>query len=205
MVPSRAKAKWSFEFGDKVWRRIFHSVNKPKNFGEANVWRSCEDPWILTGSRPKGHSISKIYAWPFFFGASRHQNMCHVETGNMARNLTKNNCKITTWIIYYSHSKSWVAIRFSEFIRHRDKSSVQVLAANDFDDVWHSQLLETFVPTVQNDTHSKFNIAPEKWWLEDHFPFRMGSFQGKTRGSTSREYHVSMKEFLRNFATRNIL
>ena len=69
--------------------------------------------------------------------------------GNMARNLTKKTVN-TTWIIYYSHSKSLVAIRFSEFIRHRDKSSVQGLAANDLHTtLWHSQLLETFVPTLQ--------------------------------------------------------
>ena len=24
----------------------------------------------------------------------------------------------------------------------------------------------------------KFNIAPEKWWLEDYFPFGMAYFQG---------------------------
>ena len=27
-------------------------------------------------------------------------------------------------------------------------------------------------------TLPKFNIAPEKWWLEDYFPFGMVYFQG---------------------------
>ena len=33
-------------------------------------------------------------------------------------------------------------------------------------------------------TPPKFNIAPEKWWLEDYFPFGMAYFQGlcKTSG-----------------------
>ena len=28
-------------------------------------------------------------------------------------------------------------------------------------------------------TSPKFNIAPEKWWLEDYFPFGMAYFQGR--------------------------
>ena len=28
------------------------------------------------------------------------------------------------------------------------------------------------------DTPPKFNIAPEKWWLEDYFPIGKGTFQG---------------------------
>ena len=27
-------------------------------------------------------------------------------------------------------------------------------------------------------TPPKFNIAPEKWWLEDYFPIGKGTFQG---------------------------
>ena len=29
-----------------------------------------------------------------------------------------------------------------------------------------------------HDSLPKFNIAPEKWWLEDYFPFGMVNFQG---------------------------
>ncbi len=28
------------------------------------------------------------------------------------------------------------------------------------------------------DTPPKFNIAPEKWWLEDYFPIGKVTFQG---------------------------
>ena len=28
------------------------------------------------------------------------------------------------------------------------------------------------------NTHPKFNIAPEKWWLEDYFPIGKVTFQG---------------------------
>ena len=30
----------------------------------------------------------------------------------------------------------------------------------------------------KKDTLPKFNIAPEKWWLEDYFPFGLVYFQG---------------------------
>ena len=31
---------------------------------------------------------------------------------------------------------------------------------------------------VEITTPPKFNIAPEKWWFEDYFPFGMAYFQG---------------------------
>ncbi len=31
---------------------------------------------------------------------------------------------------------------------------------------------------VANNTPPKFNIAPEKWWLEDYFPIGKVTFQG---------------------------
>ena len=30
----------------------------------------------------------------------------------------------------------------------------------------------------ETNTHPKFNIAPEKWWLEDYFPIGKETFQG---------------------------
>ena len=32
----------------------------------------------------------------------------------------------------------------------------------------------------RNVTPPKFNIAPERWWLEDYFPFGKATFQGRT-------------------------
>ena len=32
---------------------------------------------------------------------------------------------------------------------------------------------------VISDTPPKFNIAPEKWWLEDYFPMGKVTFQGR--------------------------
>ena len=37
--------------------------------------------------------------------------------------------------------------------------------------------MEIFVEGVQT-TPPKFNIAFEKWWLEDHFPIGKVTFQG---------------------------
>ena len=37
---------------------------------------------------------------------------------------------------------------------------------------WYNNYLSSL------DTRLKFNIAPEKWWLEDHFPSRKVTFQG---------------------------
>ena len=34
-------------------------------------------------------------------------------------------------------------------------------------------------------TSPKFNIAPEKWWLEDYFPFGKGTFQGRRERNSS--------------------
>ena len=34
--------------------------------------------------------------------------------------------------------------------------------------------------TTPKITPPKFNIAPEKWWLEDYFPIWNVSFQGRT-------------------------
>ena len=33
---------------------------------------------------------------------------------------------------------------------------------------------------LEIDTLPETNIAPENWWLEDEFPFRMTYFQGRT-------------------------
>ena len=38
----------------------------------------------------------------------------------------------------------------------------------------HTELPKLFLPT----TPWKFNIAPEKWWLEDYFPIGKATFQG---------------------------
>ena len=34
--------------------------------------------------------------------------------------------------------------------------------------------------TYLETTPPKFNIAPEKWWLEDEFPFGIAYFLGRT-------------------------
>ena len=51
--------------------------------------------------------------------------------------------------------------------------------------LWHVD--EVNIDTVQrfwigkiSDTPPEFNTAPEKWWLEDYFPFGMVTFQGRT-------------------------
>ena len=42
---------------------------------------------------------------------------------------------------------------------------------------WNLQMRQN--PWVfKSITPSKFKIAPEKWWLEDYYPFRMVYFQG---------------------------
>ena len=40
--------------------------------------------------------------------------------------------------------------------------------------------VKKWVPRVplKKNSFPKFNIAPEKWWLEDYFPFGMVYFQG---------------------------
>ena len=38
--------------------------------------------------------------------------------------------------------------------------------------------LDRFLSSKSKNTLPKFNIAPEKWWLEDYFPFGMVYFQG---------------------------
>ena len=41
-------------------------------------------------------------------------------------------------------------------------------------------LLDTFFGKTWNDTPPKFNIALEKWWLENDIPFGMADFEGRT-------------------------
>ena len=43
---------------------------------------------------------------------------------------------------------------------------------------WKIRGIESFLIWSQKLTPPKFNIAPEKWWLEDYFPFGMVYFQG---------------------------
>ena len=39
-------------------------------------------------------------------------------------------------------------------------------------------LLAKFEADILCNTLPKFNIAPEKWWLEDYFPIGKVTFQG---------------------------
>ena len=47
-----------------------------------------------------------------------------------------------------------------------------MVVSHDFD--FHPYLGKIPILT----THPKFNIAPEKWWLEDYFPIGKVTFQG---------------------------
>ena len=40
----------------------------------------------------------------------------------------------------------------------------------------HLKLMQILL--IQTRTPWKFNIAPEKWWLEDYFPIGKVTFQG---------------------------
>ncbi len=43
---------------------------------------------------------------------------------------------------------------------------------------WYIRINQNVAKYIYIYTHPKFNIAPEKWWLEDYFPIGMAYFQG---------------------------
>ena len=54
----------------------------------------------------------------------------------------------------------------------RPKLSKKRVQKQKLDGGWTTQL--------KNNTPPKFNIAPQKWWLEDNFPVGIVNFQGRT-------------------------
>ena len=44
--------------------------------------------------------------------------------------------------------------------------------------VSHLKLQGVFMGNYRKTTPPKFNIAPEKWWVEDYFPIGKVTFQG---------------------------
>ena len=56
----------------------------------------------------------------------------------------------------------------------RKDGSTAVLLLLSLQKEWMTSLKEF----DRNDTPPKFNIATEKWWLEDHFPIGKVTFQG---------------------------
>ena len=44
--------------------------------------------------------------------------------------------------------------------------------------IWLRDILDLVDTVYQWNTPPKFNIAPEKWWLEDYFPIGKVTFQG---------------------------
>ena len=62
-----------------------------------------------------------------------------------------------------------------------------------------------YVNMFSTNTLPKFNIAPDKWWLEDYFPIEEGTVQGRTvkfrRGiqimkANRKTYHTGMSMVL---------
>ena len=43
---------------------------------------------------------------------------------------------------------------------------------------WRNKGDSMMIHDFQKSTPKKTNIAPEKWWLEDYFPFGKAYFQG---------------------------